>query len=154
MLVFWWEEMCEISSILLYWRGIALILSWKGLISVSDACPSLWSDHTLYRIISSEIYWPNKDRNCGKHLGTGAAAPSANTCSSLSCVPYEFRDLLMWSDFRKHETCRVEQPDFSVVMLQAFMWDKVNEFSGFMVLHRCQSKLLFWDTGLQIQKSN
>lgn len=67
---------------------------------------------------------------------------------------YEFRDRGMWSDFRKLETCRVEHPDSSVVMLQAFMKGKVIEFSGFIVLHTCQSKLLFWDIGLQIQKSN
>lgn len=49
-------------------------------------------------------------------------------------MPYDFTDLLMWSEFRKHETCRVEQPDFSVVTLQAFMKDKVNQFSNYMVL--------------------
>ncbi len=102
-----------------------------------------------YRIVSSEIYWPNKDRNCGKHLGTGAAAPSANTCSSLLCVAYDFTDL-MWSEFRKHETCRVEQPDFSVVTLQAFMKDKVNQFSNYMVLKTCQISLLLWDTNISI----
>ncbi len=81
-------------------------------------------------------------------MGTGAAAPSANTCSSLLCVAwYDFTDL-MWSEFRKHETCRVEQPDFSVVTLQAFMKDKVNQFSNYMVLKTFQRSLLLWDTNI------
>lgn len=60
----------------------------------------------------------------------------------------------MWSEFRKHETCRVEQPGFSVVTLQAFVQDKVKQFSNDMVLNTSQRNLLLWDIYISVWFTN
>lgn len=69
-------------------------------------------------------------------MGTGTAEEvrqlpqQTRVAHCCVCVRSEFRDVTMWSDLRKRETC-VEQSDFSVVTLQAFYEGHI-----FLKLHR------------------